>query len=129
MQGLPDSVQQGAQHGLVLALHTQQPSNDAGKAMPAFDFELKSLPTSFRNRIEPGLAIVFRGAPIGAQPALLSEAKQRGVDSSFVELQYIVADLFNAARDGVAMQGAQSIDGLEDHQVERTLEDLNAIFL
>ncbi len=74
--------------------------------------------------VELGFAVVVGGAPLGGDPAALLEADERGIDGALVEQDLVSADLFDAAGDAVAVQSAHGVEGLQDHEVEGALEEV-----
>ena len=70
------------------------------------------------------LAVVVGGAPLGGDPTALLEADERGVDGALVEEDFVAADLFDAAGDAVAVERAHGGEGLQDHEVEGALEEI-----
>ncbi len=74
--------------------------------------------------VELGLAIVARGAPFGLDPAALFETNEGGVDGALIEKNFVSADLLNAACDAVAVERAHGGEGLQDHEVESALQEV-----
>jgi hypothetical protein len=60
-------------------------------------------------------------------PALLLEPQQRGIHRTLIQLEYVFAHLLDAARDPEAVQGAKSLQGFQDHKIERALEDFRPV--
>ena len=63
----------------------------------------------------------------GADPAASLEAVERRVQRSFLDLQDVVGDLLEPARNGVAVHGAPA-QRLENENVERALEQVDCGF-
>ena len=66
--------------------------------------------------------VVLRNAPIGRYPAVLPQTQKGSVDRSFIQLENILAQLLDAARDAVPMQRAHNIQRLQNHQIESALQ-------
>src|SRR5580765_3889283 len=54
----------------------------------------------------------------------MCELQERGVQRALVDRELLAADLLDAPRDRVAMQGAHRVQRLEDHEIERAVEDV-----
>src|SRR5262245_32639770 len=99
----------------------QQPAHYSGNALPIMDLSGELLLAGARDRVELGLAVILRTSPPGRYPALLLQPEQRSIDSTLIDGQEVVADLLDAAGDAVAVLRPQSLEGLEDHQIECAL--------
>ena len=77
------------------------------------------------NRIEPCLAIVVRDAPRGAHEPALLEAHETRIQRAHVEPKRAAGHLLQARGDCVAVQWPERRHGLQHHQVERSLENLD----
>jgi len=80
--------------------------------------------TRLGDGVELGFAIVAGGAPFGLDPSALLETNKGGIDRALVEQDFISADLLNAASDAVAVERAHGGEGLQDHEVERALQEI-----
>ena len=56
------------------------------------------------------------------------QLEQQGIERALVEGEKVAADLLDAAGDAVAMLRAQNIEGLEDHQRKRALQNVGLFF-
>ena len=74
-------------------------------------------------RVELGFAAGIGAAPLGAQPALLFEPVERGIESALCDLKHVFADLLDAAGDGPSMHGFER-KRAEDEEVERALNQV-----
>ena len=81
-------------------------------------------PARRRDRVEPGFAIGFRGAPIPAEQATLLQPHQRRIQRAHIELQRAAGHLLEARGNGVAVQRPERIQRLKDHQVECALQNV-----
>src|SRR5687767_7118592 len=72
-------------------------------------------------RIELRATIVLGLAPLRGDEPLLLELEERGVQRAVVEREAVLARLLDAAGDAVAVEGAEHLEGAEDHQGERAL--------
>ena len=68
-----------------------------------------------------------RRPPIGSDPALLLQPHQRGVYRAFVQLQYLLAQLLNTARNTESMQQPKSMKDLQNHQIKGALQHLRLV--
>src|SRR5260370_5552285 len=107
---------------LLLPFQAQYTANHARDALPVCRLALQLLSAALGDGVEPGFAIVLRGAPIGIDPALLLEPQQRGIYGAFVQLQHLLADLFDAAGNAESMKRPQGVQCFQDHEVERALQ-------
>src|SRR5262249_44176527 len=57
-------------------------------------------------------------------PSHLLQVEQRRVDGSLIEVEDLAANLLDAACEPVPVERAESLESLEDHQVEGTRKDL-----
>ena len=92
-----------------------------GGLVPFARFARELLPPRGGERIELRAAIVLGLAPLGRDESLLLELEQGGVERAVVERQAVLARFLDAARDAVAVQGPEDLEGLEDHQGEGAL--------
>ena len=102
----------------------QEARHHAGDALPVLRRRRQLPAAGPRDRVELRPSVVLGAAPRRRNPAAMLEAQERGVDGSLVQLQRVVADLLDAARDAVAVQGAHALERLQDHQIERALKDI-----
>ena len=52
------------------------------------------------------------------------QLEQQGIERALVDGQKVSADLLNAAGDAVAVLRSQNIEGFEDHQRKRSLQNV-----
>ena len=78
----------------------------------------------FGNGVELRLAVVAGGAPFGFDPAALFKTDEGGIDGALIQQDLIATDLLNAARDAVAVERAHGGEGLQDHEVEGALQEV-----
>src|SRR5437762_2572646 len=102
----------------------QHPADYAGDALPVFRFGRQLAAARFRDRVELRLPVVLRRAPGRGDPPPLLQPQERCVDRPLIELQHVVADLLDPPRDAVAVQRSHRFERLQDHQVERPLENV-----
>ena len=74
-----------------------------------------------RAGIVASAAIVFRHAPLGADPAVLFHAVEGGVEGTFFDAEDVFGNLLDVKSDAVAVHGRAS-EGLEDQEGEGALE-------
>jgi hypothetical protein len=73
--------------------------------------------------VETGLAIVFRRAPIRADPAAILEPVQSRVQRSMLDLEDFMRAMLDDVSDGVAVGGAEK-ERLQDEQIEGPLQQV-----
>src|SRR5688572_17123266 len=66
-------------------------------------------------------AVVLRWPPLRLDEPLLLQLEERGVQGAVIERQAVLARLLDAARDAVTVQGAEHVEGPQNHQRERAL--------
>src|SRR4051794_31129236 len=64
-------------------------SHAFGEARPALFFQSELLPALSGDGVEARLAVFFGGAPIGADPAFLLHAVERGVERALFDAQQL----------------------------------------
>ena len=74
--------------------------------------------------VELGFAIIAGSTPFGLDPAALFETNEGGINGALIEKDFVSADLLNAARDAVAVERAHGGEGLQDHEVESALQEV-----
>src|SRR5438094_878315 len=106
---------------------TEKARHHAGNTAPVLRFARELASTGPGDRIKPGFPVVLRGAPARLNPAPLQQPHERRVHRSLVELQHVFAHLLDAPRDPVAVLRAQRLERLQDHEIERALQDVPPI--
>src|SRR5215510_12318670 len=91
--------------------------------LPAFRFGRQLFTPGARDGVILGAPIVFRHAPLGANPSPLLQVQQRGINRSLIELRQMAAGLLDAPRNAVAVQAAKRLERFENHQAERAGQD------
>src|SRR5262245_33773946 len=91
--------------------------------IPAFGVGLEALSTGGGERIELGLAVVVRRAPLAVDEALMLEPIEGGIERTLLDGERASGDLLDAQQHAVAMLRAER-DGLEDQQIERAGQEL-----
>src|SRR5262249_3805493 len=81
------------------------------------------LPPRARERVELGLAIVLRNAPLRSQEPLLLEPVQRRIKRPLLDAQKIGRDLLDASRYPEAMLRPRR-DDFEDQHVQGALKKI-----
>jgi hypothetical protein len=67
-------------------------------------------------------AVVLGDAPLGANPALVLQSMERGIQRALVELQNILGELLDAYCDAPSMRRLPDLQCLENEQLERSLK-------
>src|ERR1051325_11086243 len=104
---------------LLLVLKIQDALNHTGCTLPTFSLAPQLLLSGLRYRVELRLAVIFRSPPFGSNPTLLLETNQRRVNSTFIKLEQVLADLFEAARNTVPVQRPKHFKRPQNHHIER----------
>ena len=104
--------------------HGEDADHHVRQSLPVGGVFLKLLAAAAGDGVELGLAIVVGGAPFGVDPSALLEADEGGVDGALVEQDLVSAGLLNAAGNAVAVLSAHGGEGLQDHQVQGTLQEI-----
>src|SRR5262249_17477240 len=107
-----------------LLQRSEEARQDLGCCLPFLSFLGEPFAACARQFVILGLAIVVRYAPPRSDVAFLLELQQSRIDRSVIDCQLILAGLFDAARDAVAVQWPQRFERLENHQRERPLPDI-----
>src|SRR5579883_1399563 len=86
-------------HELFLRGQSKQPPDHARDPLPVLSFS-RQLPAAFdRNGVEARASVLVRSSPFGADPPLLLEPQQSGIDGALIQLEHGFADLLDAPRD------------------------------
>src|SRR5258706_8205632 len=88
----------------------------------------QTLAAGSREPVILGLAVVPGDTPFRGDEPLLLQFDQGRIDSSIVNRQAIAADLLDPAGDAVAVQRANRVQGLQNHQGKRALPDVRLLF-
>ena len=72
-------------------------------------------------------AVVVGGAPLRVDPPLLLHSQESWIESALVELQQILADLLNPARNAVTMERSECFERSQDEENQGALEDIRLI--
>src|SRR5688572_11986106 len=95
--------------------------------MPFAGFTRQLLAPRGGERIELRATIVLGLAPLCLDEPLLLELEERGVERAVVEAEAVLARLLDAASDAVAVERTEDFEGLENHQGERALLDVQLV--
>src|SRR5208337_615229 len=71
-----------------------------------------------------GFAIVVGDAPLGGDVAFLLEFEEGGVEGAVIDGEEVAAGLLDAAGDAIAVERAESLQSLQDHQGQGALPDV-----
>ncbi len=107
-----------------MGFYFEEAGDDGGGLLPVLGFGLEGFAAGFGEVVEAGAAIVFGGAPFGFDGAFLFEFEEDGVERALVDGEEIAADLLDAAGEAVAVERAENVESLEDHEGESALEDV-----
>ena len=99
--------------------------HDGRHAIPLGLLGRKLPPSSGSDCIESGLPVVVGETPVGPHKAALLQAHEPRVQRAHIESERTARDLLEARGDRVAVQRAERGDSLQDHEIERTLEDVS----
>src|SRR5579859_1626872 len=92
-----------------LPLGRQERRDQVSGPAPFPFFVGEALPARGAQRVELRAPVVFRLAPFGRDEPFLLELQEGGVERAVVEFEAVAAGLFDAARDAVPVQGAESL--------------------
>src|SRR5438309_4233888 len=104
----------------------RKPSHELGHALPTPGFCEQLLASSARQRVKLRLAVILRSAPFRNNPAALLEPQQGRIERALVELEQVFRNLLDTLGNAVAVQRAHSMQGLQDNEVERALQNFSA---
>jgi hypothetical protein len=96
----------------------QEAVDGRAHSFPVLSFDFELFPSAGGDRVELRAAVIFGSAPFGGDPAFLFHAEERGVECALVEVQEIFADLLDAARDAVAVEGPDGFQRPQDQEDE-----------
>ncbi len=105
-------------------LHGEDPAHDGGQAVPVGGVPFELPAAGAGDGVELGRTVILAGAPLGGDPPALLEADEGGIDGALVEEDLVAAGLLDAASDAVAVLRAHGDKGLEDHEIEGSLEEV-----
>src|SRR6202046_4018992 len=120
LSALPERLARG-RSWLSLCLKRQHAADHARYPLPVFGFDSKLLYPTLGNAVVARSTVVLGYAPLARNPTFLLQAQKRRVDRALVQLQHVFAQLFNAPANSEAMQRAQRLQCLQDHQIQRSL--------
>ena len=121
----------GVDHGVVRRSPTRLRRQDAPdhcrEAAPVGAL-LPELPApSLGNGIELRTSIRLGRTPLRANPASLLEAHEGRVDRSLIQEDMVAAALFDSACNAVSMLRPDRVEGLEDHEVQGSLQQIQLV--
>jgi hypothetical protein len=66
-------------------------------------------------------------APFGCDGAFLFQPEEHGIERALIDGKQVSADLLDPPRDSVAVQRAQNLKSLEDHERQSTLLNVDLV--
>src|SRR6185369_11244112 len=100
---------------------------DGGReTVPLLDFAAEFLFSSDGQGIVFGATVVFGFAPLGADPTLLLEAVESGIERTLLDLEDLFRHYLDALRDGPAVHGLLG-DHAHDEEVEGSLDEVGGL--
>src|SRR5438552_4488707 len=105
---------------------TEKACHERGHALPTPSFCEQLLAPRTRQRVKLRLAVIFRSAPLGSDPATLLEPQQGGIKRALVELEQVFRDLLDTLGNAIAVQRAYGVKGLQNNEVECALQNFSA---
>src|SRR5579863_7802036 len=105
-------------------LRRKEAIDDLCRLPPVVRLRLQLLSAALGERVELSPAIVVGSAPVRGDGAFLFQFDEHGIEGPLVYGEEVVADLFYAAGDAVAVLRPEHIEGLEDHQRQGALPDV-----
>src|SRR5713101_5431897 len=85
------------------ALRSQNPRDGAGQSLPFVGFFDQLFAAGGGQRVEAGLAVIGRNAPLGGDPTALFQALECGVESAMFDEQLFLRCLLDGACDALAV--------------------------
>src|SRR4051812_2026548 len=110
-----------------LRARREESGDDVRRLLPVARRLRETLSPGSRERVVPRPAVVLRRAPLALDETFLLELQERRVQRSIVERQAISARLLDPARDAVPVERPHALDGLEHHQRQRALLDVELL--
>src|SRR5260370_16218665 len=104
--------------------HRQDAPDHGRQTLPRFGLPRELCAAAPRNLVIPGPPVVLRRAPRARDPAAVLQPEQRGVDGPLVQHDGVPADLLDAPRDAVSVLRSHRGERLQDHQVQRPLQEI-----
>src|SRR5215469_3077113 len=111
----------------MLHFDIEESCDDGSRPLPVAGFGLQLLAAYLCEAVEARAAVVLRGAPVGSDGAFMLQLEQQRIQGALVDGKKIAADLFDAARNAVAMERPKQIKGFEDHQGQGSLRDVGLL--
>src|SRR6516164_8838013 len=105
----------------ILRFHGKESRDDGRRPLPVAGLGAQLFPAGARQPVKPGFTVVLGGAPLGRDGTFLLELQQHRIERPLVDREKIPADLLDALRNSVAMQGPENIQSLEHHERQRAL--------
>ena len=105
----------------------QQAGNDARDAAPVLSLARELPAAALRDRVEPRAPVVLGHAPLGGDPSLLLQAKQRGVHGSLVQPEHRLAQLLDTRIP--ALLGDLDRSGVRFKDLKTSQSSLEDIFV
>src|SRR5438093_13157418 len=91
--------------------------------LPAFQLAFELFPPLAGQRVELCIASEIGRLPFGADPALMLETMQRGIQRALSDRQRVAREELDALGDAPAVQ-RRAGDGLPDEQIQGALEQI-----
>src|SRR5204863_8179086 len=104
----------------------EEARHEGGHALPTPGFREQLFAPRTRQRVKLRLAVIFRSAPLGSDPATLLEPQQGGIKRALVELKQVFRDLLDTLGNAIAVQRAYGVKGLQNNEVECALQNFSA---
>ena len=104
----------------------ENPGDGAGEFFPFGGFERKLFSAFWGKTVEFGAAVVFGNAFFDGDPAAFDKAVQGGIEGALLDLENVLGVALDVLGYGVAV-GRTGEEGTQDEQVERALEEVDAI--
>ena len=107
----------------VLRSDVEEPCDQRRRFLPAPCFGLKLPASGRRQSVEARSTVVIGRPPLGGDGTFLLESQEQRVQRPLINRECIVADLFDAFGQSVAVLRSEDVEGFEYHQRERALLD------
>src|SRR4051812_43907555 len=101
--------------------------DEIGRLVPLAGLARELLPARRGERVVLRAAVVLGLAPLGDDETLLLELEQGGIEGAVVERKPILAGLFDAPGDAVAVERPEHLECFENHEGEGALFDFEFV--
>src|SRR5258708_5140869 len=109
---------------LSLPRAAQQSAHDGCNPLPVLRFHGELLSSLTGEAVELRFAIVVGNSPTCGDPFSLLKPQQGRVERPLIELKKVFGDLLDAAGDSIAVERPKALKSFQNHQIERSLQNV-----